>query len=63
MGYTWTLTLSTRDMELVVDALNKGAARHDSYARFYPGRQQEKHSEMATGMRRIIERINRLVRD
>jgi hypothetical protein len=50
-------------MELLVDALNKGAARHASYAKFYKNRQADKHNRMADGMNRIIAQINKLVRN
>jgi hypothetical protein len=60
---TYTVKFSHNEIALLVDALKKAAARHVSYARYYPGRQRDKHTEMAAGMTQLSLRLQRSIRD
>lgn len=45
------------ELGALLDALTKGAARHDSYAKYYPGRKSEQHQGMATVMKHLKQRL------
>ena len=55
MRYTFTFTHT--ELGALLDALKKGAARHESYVKFYPGQKEEQHRAMATTMRHLMHRL------
>jgi hypothetical protein len=59
----YTLTFTHTEVGLLIEALTKASARHTSHAKFYPGRQQAKHKEVASCMTRLSERLQATPRD
>ena len=56
------LQFSGLEVAALLDALKKGAARHESYAKFYRrSRQIEHHQIMAGRMRDLIRDVERAV--
>lgn len=55
MKYTFTFTHT--EIGALVDALKKGAARHKSYAKFYPGQKEEQHRSMAAVQQHLLQRL------
>lgn len=55
-----TLTVRREEIDLLVDALQKGSARHAAYARFYPGRQRDRHIHTAAAMTQLRLRLQKL---
>jgi hypothetical protein len=55
MKYTFTFTHT--ELGALLDALKKGASRHESYAKFYPGQKEEQHLAMAVVMRHLMQRL------
>jgi len=59
-----TVTFSHDEVVHLVDALTKGAARHSSYAKFYPrSAAQEKHIKAAASMTQLLMRLKRVERN
>jgi len=54
---TVLLRFTPEEIVVLLDALNKGASRHDSYARFYPNRAASRHADTARLMRRITKYV------
>jgi hypothetical protein len=57
MKYTFAFTHT--ELGALVDALKKGAARHESYAKFYPGQKEEQHRAMAATQQHLLQRLAR----
>ena len=57
MNYTFKFTHT--ELGALLDALKKGASRHESYAKFYPGQKEEQHRAMAVTQRHMLARIER----
>jgi hypothetical protein len=57
MKYTYTFTHT--EVGALTDALKKGAARHESYAKFYPGQREEQHKAMAVVMRHLLKKLDK----
>ena len=55
-----TLNVHRSEIDLMIDALRKGSARHASYAKFYPGRQRDRHAETAAAMTQLRLRLQKL---
>jgi hypothetical protein len=55
MKYVFNFTHT--EVGALVDALKKGAARHESYAKFYPGQKEEQHKAMAVTQRHLLQRL------
>lgn len=53
----FSLPVTAKELEALIDALEKGASRHESYARFYKNRATQKHVDAAVVMRRLSRRI------
>ncbi len=58
----YDLTFTHTELGALVDALKKGAARHESYAKFYPGQKEEQHLAMAATQRHLLQRLAREVK-
>jgi hypothetical protein len=52
-----TLKITKDEAVVLLDALKKGAARHDSYAKFYNNRKSDDHFQMARAMDTLATRI------
>lgn len=53
-----TMQLTKEDIEHLIDALNKGASRHEAFTRFSPmSRNVIKHERAAMAMRRLYRRF------
>lgn len=62
--YTYTLTFTHADIAVLIDALMKGAARHESYARFNPaGKKTGIHERLASNMRRLKRKFEEAQHD
>jgi hypothetical protein len=57
MRYTFTFTHT--ELGALKDALKKGASRHESYVKFYPGQKEEQHRAFALVMRHLLDRLNK----
>jgi len=55
-----TLTVQRDEIDLLIDALQKGSARHAAYAKFYPGRQRDRHVYTAAAMTQLRLKLQRL---
>jgi len=52
------LELTADEIELLLEALNRAASRHESYSRFNP-RAAGPHDKKAAAMRKLRQRLNR----
>jgi hypothetical protein len=58
MKYTYTFTHT--EVGALVDALKKGASRHESYVKFYPGQKSEQHKAMVVVMRHLLKKLEQV---
>jgi hypothetical protein len=52
------MTFTSKELELLIEALQRSAGRHESEARFNP-RNARPHEDKAAGMRKLRERLIR----
>lgn len=57
----YTIEVTALELEALIDALKKGASRHESYVKFYKDRKSNKtHELFANTMRKLNARLERL---